>query len=188
MSLAPILEQLQQKYGEAIVSSSEFRGEWTVVVAAEKLHEIMSSCKEEHQFDTLVDIASLDHFGSEPRFEMVYELYSLTHRNHLRVKAVLSCSANPKVASLVDIWPTANWHEREVFDMMGIEFVGHPNLTRILMWEGYPYYPLRKEFPLAGKSSDVPDVAFSGEAPLEGGPFVSTPGGDVVSREPRARS
>jgi NADH-quinone oxidoreductase subunit C len=72
--------------------------------------------------------------------------------------------------------------------MMGIRFGGHPDLRRILMWEGYPYFPLRKDFPLAGKSSESPDVAFSRTAPLEGGPFVTLPGGkDTVSREPRVR-
>ena len=89
---------------------------------------------------------------------------------------------------MTDLWATANWHEREVYDMMGIEFAEHPDLRRILMWEGYPFYPLRKEFPLAGKQSELPDVAFTGVAPLEGGPFVTTPSAaGAISREPRAR-
>ena len=92
-----------------------------------------------------------------------------------------------EVPTVVDLWKTANWHEREVYDMMGIRFTDHPNLKRILMWEGYPYYPLRKEFPLAGKPSEMPDVAFTGVAPLEGGPFVTSPGSDRVSGEPRAK-
>ena len=77
----------------------------------------------------------------------------------------------------------------EVFDMMGIDFIGHPDLRRILMWEGYPYHPLRKDFPLAGKSSDMPDVAFTDPVPLEGGPFVTSPGNkDSADREPRVRN
>ena len=97
------------------------------------------------------------------------------------------------VKSVAGLWPTADWHEREVYDMMGINFEGHPDTTdgtprRILMWEGYPYFPLRKEFPLAGKSSDVPEVAFTEPAPLAGGPFVTADGAkDTVSREPRSR-
>ena len=87
------------------------------------------------------------------------------------------------------VWRTANWHEREAYDMMGIRFAGHPDLRRILMWEGYPYFPLRKDFPLAGKPSEMPDVAFSDPAPLEGGPFVTVAGGeDSTAREPRARN
>jgi NADH-quinone oxidoreductase subunit C len=86
------------------------------------------------------------------------------------------------------VWRTANWHEREIYDMMGIRFRGHPDLRRILMWEGYPYFPLRKDFPLAGKPTDLPDVAFTKQAPQEGGPFVTVAGGkDAMSREPRVR-
>ncbi len=90
--------------------------------------------------------------------------------------------------AVTDLWATADWHEREVFDMMGIRFTGHPDLRRILMWEGYPFHPLRKDFPLVGKDSDTPDVAFSRAAPLAGGPFVTSPtGGDTQDREPCSR-
>ena len=91
--------------------------------------------------------------------------------------------------NLTGVWRTADWHEREIYDMMGIRFRGHPDLRRILMWDGYPYFPLRKDFPLAGKPSELPDVAFSKSAPIEGGPFVTTPGGkDAIEREPRVRT
>ena len=106
---------------------------------------------------------------------------------HLRLKATVSeddCEA-PTVS---DIWPTANWHEREVYDLMGVRFSGHPDLRRILMWEGYPYHPLRKDFPLEGKPTDVPGIAFTEVAPLAGGPFVTVPTeGTTQVREPRAR-
>lgn len=179
------VEALRRRFGKAVVEVIDFRGETTVVTTVDSLKPILRACRDELGFDTLLDISSLDHFGREPRFEVVYELYSLGHRLHLRVRSALASSAEPEVGSVCDLWPTANWHEREAWDMMGIRFVGHPDLTRILMWEGFPYFPLRKDFPLAGKSSDLPDVAFSNPAPLQGGPFVTTPGGDVVSREPR---
>ena len=107
---------------------------------------------------------------------------------HLRLK--LSVSEDElEVPTLTHIWSTANWHEREIFDMMGIKFTGHPDLTRILMWEGYPFHPLRKDFPLGGKASDMPDVAFSAAAPLAGGPFVTLPSAATTEeREPRSRS
>jgi NADH-quinone oxidoreductase subunit C len=97
-------------------------------------------------------------------------------------------SEDESVPTVSDLWLTADWHEREAYDMMGIDFAGHPDLRRILMWEGYPFFPLRKDFPLEGRPSDMPDVAFTGVAPLEGGPFVTSAGGaDTVAREPRAR-
>jgi NADH-quinone oxidoreductase subunit C len=87
------------------------------------------------------------------------------------------------------VWRTANWHEREMYDMMGIRFSGHPDLRRILMWEGYPYFPLRKDFPLAGKPTDLPEVAFTKPAPLEGGPFVTAPGAQGrIAQEPRSKT
>ena len=92
----------------------------------------------------------------------------------------------PKV--LADLWPTAEWHEREIYDMMGISFNNHPDLRRILMWDGYPFFPLRKDFPLEGLPSEMPDVAFTSAAPMEGGPFVTQPStATAKDREPRAK-
>lgn len=171
----------------SILVRREFRGETTLVVQREDIVEICRFCKETLGFDYLIDIASVDNFGSEPRFEMVYELSSIATNKHLRLKLAVS-EDEPEVASVSGIWPTANWHEREIYDMMGIGFTGHPDLRRILMWEGYPYYPLRKDFPLAGKPSEAPEVAFTKAAPLEGGPFVTLPStATVKDREPRAR-
>ena len=118
---------------------------------------------------------------------MVYELYSYANGCHLRVKSGVD-AAEREVPTVTDLWDTANWHEREVYDMMGIDFKDHPDLRRILMWEGFPFFPLRKDFPLAGKPSEMPDVAFSDAAPLEGGPFVTAPDAtNPKSREPRSR-
>jgi len=134
----------------------------------------------------LVDICSVDHETRDPRFEIVYELAKIDDSEHLRVKSPVA--EDEEVPSVVSLWKTANWHEREVWDLMGIKFSNHPNLKRILMWEGYPYHPLRKEFPLAGKPTEMPDVAFTGVAPMEGGPFVtSSSATDTVSREPVAK-
>ena len=103
----------------------------------------------------------------------------------MRIKVGVD-EADREVSSVVDLWPTANWHEREAYDMVGINFSGHPDLRRILMWEGYPFYPLRKDFPLAGKASEMPDVAFSEPVPLEGGPFVTCPSSDATDKESHA--
>jgi NADH-quinone oxidoreductase subunit C len=115
-------------------------------------------------------------------------LRSLKRGEELRIKTSVS-EEKSELPSVLEVWRTVNWHEREIYDMMGIRFAGHPDLRRILMWEGYPYFPLRKDFPLAGKPTDLPGVAFTRPAPLEGGPFVTLPGGgDATGREPRVRT
>ncbi|MBG69657.1 MAG: NADH-quinone oxidoreductase subunit C [Roseibacillus sp.] len=163
----------------------EFRGEFTVVVKLGALEEVLAYSRNVLDYKLLLDVSSVDNMGDDPRFEIVYELATTDDRKHLRIKA--SVAEEEEVPTAVHLWKTADWHEREVYDMMGLKFKGHPNLKRILMWEGYPYHPLRKEFPLAGKPSEMPDVAFSGIAPLEGGPFVTSPGSDRVRGEPRAK-
>ncbi len=188
MTTQEILASLRSRFAASIVSESEFRGESSLSIKLEALRDIARVCRDELGFDYLLDIASVDHFGEFPRYEMVYELYSLQRGVHLRLKGLVLDEDNPVAPSVADLWPTADWHEREVYDMMGIRFDGHPNLRRILMWEGYPYHPLRKDFPLEGKPSDMPDVAFSDVAPLAGGPFVTAPtDGTTQVREPRAR-
>jgi NADH-quinone oxidoreductase subunit C len=155
---------------------------------AEKIAEVCAHAKTALGFDYLVDISSVDNYGEDPRWTVVYELSSFTHRAHLRLRTSVS-EERSELPTVTGVWRTANWHEREIYDMMGIRFRGHPDLRRILMWEGYPYFPLRKDFPLAGKTTDLPDVAFSKPAPLEGGPFVTLPGGkDALTREPRVRT
>jgi NADH-quinone oxidoreductase subunit C len=187
MKLADVADSLASRFGAAITNRHEFRGELTLTLAPDTLHQVCEFCRDEFGFDLLLDISSVDHFEHEPRYELVYELYSLAHGLHLRLKTIATEDA-PEVRSVCDLWPTANWHEREVWDMMGIRFTHHPDLRRIIMWEGYPYHPLRKDFPLEGKFSDVPDVAFTEPAPLGGGPFVTAPvDGTTEVREPRAR-
>ncbi len=167
-----------------LTDTVEFRGETTVNVGLTSLHSTLGKLKEQG-YEMLLDISSLDHMGEAPRFEMVYELATLDDSKHVRVKAKVA--EDVEVPTATDLWKTANWHEREVYDMMGIKFADHPQMERILMWEGFPYFPLRKDFPLAGKESEMPDVAFSGVAPLEGGPFVTSPGSTRESGEPRAK-
>lgn len=188
MSILDSAARLRDQFGELISSPTEFRGEITLYVAdCERIAEICQFAKEQLGFNFLIDVSSLDNYGNDPRWTVVYELYGLDHHQHLRLKTDVS-EEKSELPTVSHIWRTADWHEREIYDMMGIRFRGHPDLRRILMWEGYPYFPLRKDFPLAGKPSDLPEVAFSAPAPLEGGPFVTVPGGkDTIAREPRVR-
>ncbi len=186
MSAASDVSKLRDLFGDTILETVEFRGEQTIFVGLGSLHEVLAKCHEDFGYEMILDISSVDHFGDDPRFEIVYEIATLDDSSHLRIKAAVG--EEESVPSVTDIWVGADWHEREVWDMMGIPFTGHPNMKRILMWEGYPYFPLRKDFPLAGRPTDMPDVAFTGVAPLEGGPFVTSSGAeDVLRREPRAR-
>jgi NADH-quinone oxidoreductase subunit C len=187
MTTQELLPSLEKSLGEKIQNKTEFRGETTYTISLSDLREVAKFCREELSFDYLIDITSIDNFGEEPRFEIVYELYSMPLGVHLRLKLRLSEDAST-VDTVSDIWPTANWHEREIYDMMGIKFNGHPDLRRILMWDGYPFFPLRKEFPLEGLPSEMPDVAFTKVTPMEGGPFVTVPStANAKDREPRAR-
>src|SRR4051812_28435189 len=181
-----LLDSLGKLFGQKLQNKTEFRGETTYTIGPNDLREVAKFCRNDLSFDYLIDITSIDNFGEDPRFEIVYELYSMTLAVHLRLK--LKISEDEEVHTLSDIWPTANWHEREIYDMMGLRFADHPDLRRILMWDGYPYFPLRKEFPLEGLPSNMPDVAFSESAPMEGGPFVTMPStATTKDREPRAR-
>src|SRR5213079_1129314 len=187
MTREEALDSLGKSFEEKIQSKPEFRGETTYTIAASDLRAIAKFCRDELSFDYLIDITSIDNFGEEPRFEIVYHLYSMSDSIHLRFKLKVP-EETGAVDTVSDIWPTANWHEREAYDMMGIKFNGHPDLRRILMWEGYPYFPLRKDFPLEGLPSQMPELAFTETAPLEGGPFVTISGGkDTIAREPRVR-
>jgi NADH-quinone oxidoreductase subunit C len=187
MTSQDLLNLLGKKFGRRFQDKTEFRGETTCTIAAGDLRQIATFCRDQLSFDYLIDVTSIDNFGEEPRFEIVYHLYSMPHAVHLRLKLKVP-EETGAVDTVSDIWPTANWHEREIYDMMGIKFNGHPDLRRILMWDGYPFYPLRKDFPLEGLPSEMPDVAFTKVTPLEGGPFVTVPStATSKDREPRAR-
>ena len=187
MTSQELFDLLGKSFGEKFQSKTEFRGETTYTIAATDVRDIAKFCRGELSFDYLIDITSIDNFNEEPRFEIVYHLYSMPHGVHLRFKLKVP-EETGAVDTVSDIWPTANWHEREAYDMMGIKFNGHPDLRRILMWDGYPYFPLRKDFPLEGLPSEMPDVAFTKATPLEGGPFVTIPStAGSKDREPRAR-
>lgn len=189
MNATELANKLHEKFGGLVSTPTEFRGEISVKVAdAERIVEVCAFAKKELGFDYLVDVSSIDNYGDDPRWSVVYHLYGIASKQYLRLSVSVT-EEKSELPTVTTVWKTADWHEREIYDMMGIRFRGHPDLRRILMWEGYPYFPLRKDFPLAGKPSDLPEVAFSKPAPLEGGPFVTAPGGkDAIEREPRVRT
>lgn len=195
MPAADLIASLQRQFPGKVGQGREFREEWMVEVDREVIRPVAAYLKNEQGLNFLVDISSVDHMGDEPRYEVVYEFAGLGGPNdqvHLRVKTRVS-EDDAAVDSLVPVFQGADWHEREIFDMMGIRFNDHPDLRRILMWDSYPFHPLKKDFPLEGVPSDAPGEGFSFIAPLEGGPFVAPAMpppkiGDAPTtvREPRA--
>ncbi|MEW6324148.1 MAG: NADH-quinone oxidoreductase subunit C [Nitrospirota bacterium] len=147
----PVIEHLMQRFPGDIVSASDFRGDLSVTVRKEALLPIGRHLKEALQFDYIVHVASADYPTERERFEVIYEVYSIRRRQRLRLKTRVS-EADGAVDSLCGIWYGANFMEREVYDMMGIRFHGHPDLRRILLPDEYEEgFPLRKDFPLQGK-------------------------------------
>jgi NADH-quinone oxidoreductase subunit C len=132
-----------------ILEIKEYAGEVTFIVKLEGLYNFLNELKTNYGFDYLVDIVATDLYVDGERFEVSYNLYNLTTKERIRVKTKVS-EEKPEVPSVVSIWPSANWYEREQYDMMGIIFKGHPDLRRIYMPEDFEYFPLRKEFPLLG--------------------------------------
>ncbi len=163
--------------------------------SADKFLLFVKILKEEYFFDALADLAGMD-FGLDEakRFGCIYHFYSTSRKTFLRVCVYCEDNAKPSLPSLALIYANANWHEREAYDMLGINFEGHPDLRRILMWDAYPHHPLRKDFPLCGKPAPTPPEFDAPEGmkvvpvPMEGGPFHSKAGANTSSeKEPRSR-
>ena len=190
---APTLSERQNAAADTIcarfpqVGRKEFRGDVTLTVQPNDLLAVMRYAREACGFDMLLCVSSVDNLGCEPRFETNYTITQAETGANLLVRCPVSEAENA-VPSLVSVWRAANWLEREQYDLMGIEFTGHPDLRRIMMWEGYPYHPLRKDFPVAGKDFEQAGVAFTQKAPTGGAPFITTPGVKTAGeREPRSR-
>ncbi len=143
-----MLPRLVERFGSAIVSSHAQHGDETAIVARESLHDVMAFLRDDADlaFDMPTDVTVVDHLPRKPRFEVVYHLTSSRDLRRIRVKVELS-EADPHVASVKDLWPGMDWHEREAFDMYGIVFDGHGDLRRILLYPEFQGHPLRKDYP-----------------------------------------
>ena len=149
-----ILARLRERLGDRVLETHEYRGDHTAVLSREGLAAALAFCRDDDAlgFDMLMDVTAVDYLrfpGREdgPRFEVVYHLYSLTHNHRLRLKVRMD-EDDPNVPSAVALWPIANWLEREVWDMFGVRFEGHPDLRRLLMYEEFVGHPLRKDYPI----------------------------------------
>lgn len=154
---AVIIDKLQARFGKENVLPSEFRDELTIVVPKNQIVNICRFLKEdaELKFDFLMDLCGIDMNTSEKRFGVIYNIYSLTNKFRLRLKTFTG-EDDLKVPTVTGVWGTANWHERETFDMFGVVFEGHPDLRRVYMPEDFEHFPLRKDFPLMGIPGSIP--------------------------------
>ncbi len=134
---------------EAIVGGKYDRGELTLLIDPNRIVPVCEFLKISRQYRYLSDVTAVDWYPAEPRFEVVYHLYSHEHKQRLRLKAKLG-GENPEIASVTSVWRAANWYEREAFDLFGIHFKGHPDLRRILMPDDWEGHPLRKDYPVTG--------------------------------------
>jgi len=142
-----VIDQLEERFSEIITDRHAFRGDQTIVVSRENLLAIVNFLYREG-FQLLVDITAVDWPERDPRFDVVYHWLNLANQERLRLK--VQVKEDESVPSLVGRFKTADWYEREVYDLFGIPFKGHPNLKRLLMWDDFQGHPLRKDFPLDG--------------------------------------
>jgi len=149
MSEHAAVGKLKQNFSEDVLDVVEFRGETTIVVKKEKIVEISTFLRDEMGYDFLCDLCGVDYLGTSPRFMVVYNLYNIALKDRLRIKVPVE-ENDAKIDTVSVVWGTANWHERECWDLMGISFNNHPDLRRILMPDDWEGHPLRKDYPLQG--------------------------------------
>ena len=145
---SPLLRRLLEHHAGAVVSTHARLGDATALIDKDRLVEVMRFLRDtpELAFDMLTDVTCVDYLGETPRFEMVYHLYSVARNHRLRIKARVAEEAC-EIDTLCPLWPSANWMEREVWDMYGVRFTGHPDPRRLLLYEEFQGHPLRKDYP-----------------------------------------
>ena len=156
MELSTIVNTICEKCPGSILKETDHNDIHEITVAAQSFYEVMKTLQgdAEFGFDMLTDVVGIDRTPRSPRFDLLYLL--LSSKNFTRLSVRLETEEGQDVPSVSSIWHSANWGEREVFDLLGISFSNHPDLRRILTWENFEGHPLRKDFPLEGKDFDKP--------------------------------
>ncbi|HVN75766.1 MAG TPA: NADH-quinone oxidoreductase subunit C [Thermoanaerobaculaceae bacterium] len=166
-----VVREITGALPDAVLEAVEFAGQVTVTVAPARIVEVCRACKERLGYAFLVDLTAVDWpERTQGRFDVVYWMHRFSDSQRLRLKVVVADGV--ELPSVTGVWKVANWMEREVFDMFGIYFADHPNLERILTWEGFNGHPLRKDFPIEGVDTGAavyPDVYPPGGGPVAGG-------------------
>lgn len=183
LTAATTVTLVKEKFPQAVMEAGEFRGEQTIVLQPTFLTSVCTYLQKTLRYTFLSTITAVDWLERMPRFDVVYQILSLPHQCVLRLKVRVGeeGEAHPSVPSVCAIWPGANWYEREVYDLFGITFVGHPDLRRILMPPDWTTHPLRKDYPLTG--FDLPEPHWGGQVPYTADPGV----GNQTLRSPDGR-
>ncbi len=161
MEYSIVLQNLTANFKNAILSVDESSDVFTIVIASESVKKIITFLKEKHQFIFLTDLCGIHYPEQEKELGVIYHLHNLIENKRIRIKTFVT-KDHPQVESIVSIYAGANWMERETFDFYGIDFVGHPNLKRILNVEYMDYFPMRKEYPLEDATRTDKDDRFFG--------------------------
>src|SRR5579883_775037 len=177
------VEAVQSRFAQAVVEVVEHRNEQTIVLEPTSLVDVCNYLKKQLQYNMLETITAVDWPERVPRFEVIYQLLSLPNQCFIRLKVRVGQrrEEHPSVPSITSVWPGANWYEREVYDLFGITFTGHPDLRRILMPPDWTTHPLRKDYPLTG--FDLPEPHWGGQIPYD----VDLPVGQQTLRTPDGR-
>jgi NADH-quinone oxidoreductase subunit C len=172
ITAASTVETLREKFPQAIVETADFRDEQTIILQPAYLVEVCTFLKQDQHYNLLETITAVDWPERVPRFDVVYQLLSLSHQCFLRLKVCVGQRGeeHPSVPTVTGLWPGANWYEREVYDLFGITFEGHPDLRRILMPHDWTTHPLRKDYPLTG--FELPEPHWGGQVPYNIDPGV----------------
>lgn len=173
----PWVRSIRSAVPDAVLSAKEFAKQVTVTVSREQIARVARHLKDAEDFKYCVDVTAVDWKDRQPRFDVVYHFYSFSKNDRIRVKC--GAADGEEVPSLASVYLAANWPERETFDMFGIRFAGHPDLRRILTWDGFHGHPLRKDFPLEG--IDTGAAIYPEEWPAGGGPSPGDPNRKKVS-------
>ena len=165
---------IREKFPQAVVETDDFRGEQTIVLHPEFLPTVCAYLLKSLRYTYLSSVTAVDWLERVPRYDVVYHLLSIPNQSELRLKVRVGQKGedHPSVPTVTGIWPTANWFEREVYDLFGILFKGHPDLRRILMPMDWTTHPLRKDYPLSG--FDLPEPHWGGQVPYDVDPGVGS--------------
>jgi len=155
-----LIEKLKEKFGAAILESSDALGQHAVVIARDQAPEIFRTLHDDSEFafEFLMDVTAVDWLDRKPRFDVVYQIKSISKNHRLRVKIRVGAGDEAWVPSAHPVWKSADWLERECYDMFGIQFRGHPDLRRILLYDAFVGHPLRKDYPYQKRQPLVPEI------------------------------